>query len=245
MSTLIKTKGIVIHEMAINDHDKRIIIFSKEFGKMVVFANGAKRMKSPLLGGTQPFVFGEFQLYEGRNSYTLKQVDIIESFYHIRDSLKPLYTGIYFLEVVGSVIQEMDPNPELLRLLYISLMALKTKTVNPDIVKMVFEFRSVIILGFSPNLTECIIGKHQKEKYILSSTGGLICESCSKFNGKFISNDGVVVLQYIQRAPLSKLYHFELSDDLFNMIKEPINVYFRHFLPDKYKSMEFLEMLNL
>lgn len=245
MSTLIKTKGIVIHEMQIKDHDKRIIIFSKEYGKMVVFANGAKRMKSPLLGGTQPFVFGEFQLYEGRNSYTLKQVDILESFYQIRENIDTLYTGLYFLEVIGSVIQEMDPSPELLRLLYVSLMALKTRAVKTSIVKMVFEFRSVAMLGFAPDLSACIQCGNEKDGYILSSKGGILCDVCSRHTQNLISSDGVVVLQYIQNTSLSKLYHFELSQDLFEMLEKPVYSYFRHFLPDKYKSLEFIDMIKL
>ncbi len=60
MPTLIKTKGIVLHEMPIKEQDKRILLFSIDYGKMVVFANGAKRSKSSLLAGTQPFVLGNF-----------------------------------------------------------------------------------------------------------------------------------------------------------------------------------------
>lgn len=244
MSTLVKTKGIVIHEMAIKEHDKRIILFSKEYGKMVVFANGAKRIKSPLMAGTQPFVFGEFQLYEGRNSYTLKQVDIIESFYQLREDVHGLYYGLYFLEFIGSVIQEMDPNPDLLRLLYITLMTLKHKALSHLVIRRVFEFRSLALLGFAPDLSECIIGHHQKEFYQLSPRGGLICKDCAHSNQNLISKEGVVVLQYIQQAPLNRLYHFELSDELFEMIKGPVSEYFRHFIPDTYKSLEFLDMMT-
>ncbi len=105
---------------------------------MVVFANGAKRAKSSLLAGTQPFVFGEFHVYEGKNSYTLKQVEIIESFYSLREDLKCLYYGLYLLEVCNQVIQEMDPNDELLRLLYISLITLKNKTQEPEVISKNF-----------------------------------------------------------------------------------------------------------
>ena len=98
MAELIKTKGIVIHVMPIKDHDKRIILFSKDYGKMVVFANGAKRSKSPLLAGTQPFVFGEFYMMEGRDSYTLRSVEITETFYNIRNDMNTLAYGLYLLE---------------------------------------------------------------------------------------------------------------------------------------------------
>lgn len=150
MSNEIKTKAIVLHEMPIKENDKRIILFSLEYGKMVVFANGAKRVKSPLLAGTQPFVYGDFHLYEGVNSYTLKQVEIYESFYELREDLSSLYYGLYFLEVCHYVLQENDPNVELMRLLYVSLMALKTKVMKASSIRALFEWRALHALGFAP-----------------------------------------------------------------------------------------------
>ncbi len=150
MSREIKTKAIVLHEMPIKENDKRIILFSLDYGKMVVFANGAKRVKSPLLAGTQPFVYGDFHLYEGANSYTLKQVEIYESFYELREDLSSLYYGLYFLEVCHYVLQENDPNVELMRLLYVSLMALKTKAMKASGIRGLFEWRTLSALGFAP-----------------------------------------------------------------------------------------------
>jgi DNA repair protein RecO (recombination protein O) len=127
MASFIKTKGIVLSQMPIKDQDKRIVVFSVDYGKMIVFANGARKGKSPLLAGTQPFVFGEFHLVEGRDSYTLKHVEVIETFYALREDLTTLSYALYLLEVVQHVISESDPNEELLRLLYVSLMTLKLK----------------------------------------------------------------------------------------------------------------------
>ena len=217
MPTLIRTKGIVLHEMPIKEQDKRILLFSKDYGKMVIFANGAKRAKSSLLAGTQPFVFGEFQVYEGKNSYTLKQVEIVESFYGLREDLKSLYYGLYLLEVCGQVIQEMDPNEELLRLLYISLTALKNQWQEPEIVRRIFEFRALSTLGFAPDL-------HQ-----LNSN---------------ISEETVSILQYIQRVKSGRLYHFKMESTRFNEIEPIIHRYFHNYIGGDYKSLAFINLLD-
>lgn len=242
MSMLIKTKGIVLHEMTIKDNDKRIILFSKEFGKMVVFANGAKKAKSPLLAGTQPFVFGEFFLYEGKSSYTLKQVNIDESFFELRQDMETLAYGQYFLEVIASVIQEMDANPELLRLLYVSLMALKHQTLIPAVVKSVFQFRSMNMLGFAPDLTGCMECGQAEGAFYLDPKGGLLCRDCGS-KGRSISMDALLVMRYIQQASLKKLYHFKLSESLFDEIKKPIDYYFKHFVTGDYKSLDIIDIL--
>ncbi len=217
MPTLIKTKGIVLHEMPIKEQDKRILLFSIDYGKMVVFANGAKRSKSSLLAGTQPFVFGEFHLYEGKNSYTLKQVDITETFYSLREDLKSLYYGLYFLEVCGQVIQEMDPNKELLRLLYATLTVLKKKTQTPEVIRRVFEFRSLSTLGFEPDLSQ-------------DATG--------------ISQEALAILGFMQRVKIGRLYHFRIEQQRFEEITRVIDRYFNYYIGGNYKSLDFVGLLD-
>lgn len=240
MSELIKTKGIVIHEMTIKEHDKRIILFSKEYGKMVVFANGAKRAKSPLLAGTQPFVFGEFSVFESRNSFTLRQVEIDESFYELRNDMITLAYGLYMLEIINAVIQEMDPNPELLRLLYISLFNLKAGSHPGEVIKSVFQFRSMNMLGFAPDLSGCMVCGDLGGPFILDSKGGIVCDSCLRHKEKPMSMEALHVLRHIQQSPLKKLYHFKMEEPLFKEIEDKIQQYFDHFVNGNFKSLDII-----
>lgn len=241
MVELIKTKGIVLHVMPIKEHDKRIVLFSKEYGKMVVFANGAKRAKSPLLAGTQPFVFGEFFLHEGTNSYTLRQVNVLESFYELRLDMNDLAYGLYCLEVMNHIVQEMDPNEDLLRLLYVTLMAVKKKQNANKVIKTVFEFRILNMIGFAPDLSGCMeCGKNTGE-FVLSHKGGLICSECMNHDHAVVDGDDIKVLRHLQSTPLKSLYHFKMDQNLFERIKKPLHQYFEHFVPHQFKSLEIIQ----
>lgn len=239
MSSILKTKAIVLSQMPIKDQDKRIVLFSVDYGKMIVFANGARRGKSPLLAGTQPFVFGEFHVLEGRDSYTLKHVDIIETFYSIREELEDLTYGLYLMEVTQHVTSEMDPNEELLRLLYVSLMAIKLHTHPVAVIRRIFEFRCLCVLGYSPDLDSCNACHHEPEQYMLSSNGGLFCNQCHGATAVF-SHQSLEILRFIQTRPMNKLFHFKIEPDRFVEIEKVVESYFKSHITERFKSLDIL-----
>lgn len=92
-----RVMGMVLSAATIGEYDKRIVLLTKERGRISAFARGARRPKSPLSASTEPFTFGEFFIYCGRDSYTIEQVEVKNFFPELRKDLDNLYMALYFL----------------------------------------------------------------------------------------------------------------------------------------------------
>ena len=69
--------GIVIKEMMAGETGKRILVITREHGKMLLSARGSKNVKSGILAATQLFSYCEFTVFEGKGFYSVTQADVI------------------------------------------------------------------------------------------------------------------------------------------------------------------------
>ena len=137
--------GIVLNASPVGDNDRRLVILTRERGKITAFARGAKRPGSQLMGVTRPFVFGTFKLYEGRDAYNLQGADVLNYFAEIPLDMEAACYGSYFLEFADYYGRENLEATEQLLLLYQSLRALLKPALPDPLVQAVFELRSMVI----------------------------------------------------------------------------------------------------
>lgn len=235
--------GMVLSSMPIGEFDKRVVIFTKEMGKISAFARGARKPNSPFLASTQPMAFGEFTLYQGRNSFTINSAKISDYFFNDMHDVDTLYTGMYFLELADYYGKENLDGTEVLTLLYMTMKTLAKGQLDIDIIRSVFDLRILVENGEYPNVFTCKnCGKKDNIDYFDMKHDGVLCSDCHgtlKEQDKLLQST-LYALQYIETAPMNKLFAFDLKDNVKNQLKQITNDYIAQKVDKHFNSLDFI-----
>ncbi len=171
--------GMVLNAMPIGDYDKRITLLTRERGKITAFARGARKPNSQFLAATNPFSFGEFELFEGRSTYTVAKVSIQNYFRELAADFNAAYYGFYFLEFADYYCQENNDETEMLKLLYQTLRALESPAFSNRLVRCIYELKTLTINGEAPNVFGCTkCGKKEALHWFSGKTARMLCDHC-------------------------------------------------------------------
>jgi len=207
--------GMILKAEPIGEYDRRVVILTKEKGKISAFARGARKPNSRFLAATNPFSFGSFRLYAGRSSYNLADAEISNYFEGLRSDFEGAYYGMYFLEVMDYYTRENNEDKEMLKLLYQSLRALMHEKLPNRLVRYIFEMKAMVLNGEFP---------------------GMPC------NGNYEDSTGYAV-HYIMASPIEKLYTFAVTDTVLTQLGEIADSYRKRYIDRPFKSLEIIENL--
>ncbi|MCH1950880.1 DNA repair protein RecO [Enterocloster sp. OA13] len=215
MRETVTLTGMVLISAPSGDYDRRLVLLTRERGRITAFAHGARKPGNPLMASSRPFSFGTFTLYEGRSAYNLQSSQIANYFDGLSLDMECTCYGSYFLEVADYFSQENMDGTELLKLLYQSLRALLNPSIPNRLARRVFELKSMVING---EYTE--------------EPPRPVSESCS------------YAWEYVVCSQVESLYKFILKDDVMREFESVVEASRRYYVRHEFKSLEILDELT-
>lgn len=228
--------------MSVGETDKRLTLLTRERGKIVVFARGAKRQNSPLLSAANPFACGTFQIKYGRTTYYLLSAHCDYYFRELTADYQKSCYGFYFLELASYFAMENNDETQLLNLLILSMRALLNNSIPDQLARYIFELKLLAINGEAPYLYQCHCCKKEvKEGYFSLAKRAIACRDCHLSDDYYIGQSALYTMQYIIGADLKKLYSFVVKEDVYQQIKSVIDAYRSRYVDHVFQSLSFLE----
>lgn len=238
MAKNLKVNGVVIKESNSGDYDKIITLLTPNLGKITCSARGARRNKSQLMAATQSFTFGEYMLFKGGDTYSVNSCEIIEMFYNIRTDLDKLTYASFINKIISDVTVEGQNSFHILKLYLNTLYAISETDKNLDFIVSVFRMRLMKLLGFAPNVDECVSCKTKENlNYFSFKDNGFKCDNCSKQDtGAFkISEATKNAIIFSTKADSKKIFSFDLSEKALKEFEIVSRLYLNEKLEKEYK----------
>lgn len=215
MRDIVCATGIVMKSTSFGDADRRLVLLTRERGKITAFARGAKRPGSPLMGVSRTFAFGSFRLIEGRDAYSLQGAEISNYFEGIAMDMEAACYGSYFLELADYYSRENMDGSQLLKLVYQSLRALLKPAIPNKLVRRVFELKAMVLNG---EYTETL--------------------------SRQVSDSASYTWEYVIASPIETLYQFTLKEQVLLEFSSCVEENMVRYIDRRFHSLDILESLS-
>ena len=209
--------GMILSSSASGDYDRRVVILTKERGKITAFAKGARRQGSRLLADTDKFCFGNFKMFEGRSAYNLVEASVTKYFEELREDFEGSCLGQYFLEFADYYTRENNDETQMLKLLYQSMKAVCKPTLDNRLVRVIYEIKAIAVNGEFPGIPDNVT----------------------------LSESAAYSVDFIVKTPIEKLYTFAVTDSVLEELYLLSEGYRQRLIDRKLKSLDLLDTLGV
>lgn len=244
-----RTRGVVLRRIDLGEADKILTLYTANLGKLRAVAKGVRRPGSRLGGHLDDLSYADMLLAKGRDLDVITQSQTISSFRGMRDDLRRTTLGYYVAELVDGFTEERIENRPLFDLLVHTLELLSEAKDLATSVRF-FELHLLDTVGYRPELARCLgCGKEilPEPNYFTAAGGGVLCPTCGRHDPSAspLSLDGLKVLRYLQRLPVSPPGGIRLDAATRRETESTMRSYLEHLLERSLRSTAFLDRLRI
>ena len=216
MSERLTVTGMVLKAYDYSEYDRRLIVLAREVGRITVFAKGVRRQGAKFMAASEPFVYGDFRLFEGKNAYNLSEAEVKNYFENIRLDMERMLYASFFADMTEYCTRENVDGSENLKLLYRALQALLTDNLDKRLISAAFQLKLIMLGG----------------------------EYAGAENEKTENNGTMQTIKYIEKSDIKDLFSFRVSDEVKEELTDIAEKRRTIFIPTKLKSLEVMKDLG-
>lgn len=242
---IINSEGIVLRQRKIANNRRMIVLFSKRYGKLSAGTSINEKSKSKSALALRPFTYAEYDIFKGRETYSINSSQVIKSFYSIGEDVDRFLTASICIEYLDKVLAEGQPAPKLFDLSLGFLESISQAGKSAETLLLAYIYKSLKLLGVAPEISCCVncgkrlddFGKESGYKSFSVTSGGIICDECAK-EEKTDANaliykpsfDIISVFVYFDSKPLKTFEKIDLKPEVLKQVRAILTEYVDMYL---------------
>lgn len=197
------SEAIIIRRNDWRENDSRVVLYTKNFGKISLVARGVKKLRSKIAGHIEPISLVDIMVLPGRAYDYLGSAISRQAYLNIKNDLNALYFAGAALSLFDAQVKEEEPDADLYDFLKYWLELVNEKCQleilkdQGELLYNYFAIKLFTILGYRPQLYHCVECHKKIEvggNYFNLRLGGLICPDCLAISqAKYLPHELIAV----------------------------------------------------
>lgn len=235
---LISSQGIVLKQRKIANNRRMITLFTKNYGKISAGTSLNEKSKSKSALALRPFSYADYDIFKGRDSYSINSAQVNKSYYAIGEDLDRFAVASKLLEYMDKILEDEQARPKLFDMTIEFMECLVKSKGNYDTLLYAFILKTLRVQGILPELNKCVnCGSEIDGKSFSVCDGGALCKKCSETTenseDKLIYNvnfDIIKTLKYFINNPLEQFETITLKPEISKQVGEVLSEYIDYYL---------------
>ncbi|MBR2674142.1 MAG: DNA repair protein RecO [Mogibacterium sp.] len=239
---IVSAEGIVLRQRKIANNRRMIVIFTRQYGKLSAGTSINERSKSKAALALRPFTHAEYDIFKGREAYSINSASVLHSYYSIGEDINRYMTAAAFLEYLEKVLDEGVAMPALFKLSLEFLDSVAVAKSSAETLLFAFIVKSLRMLGVMPELECCVncgraLADIQAPRMLSVSSGGIVCPECAEVENQGGASliykpsfDIINVLRYFESKPLKAFEKIDMKKEDANAAREILANYTERYL---------------
>lgn len=154
MSIHLRTHGIIIQTHERGEADRVFHCFTKDFGKVTLFAKGSRKIGSKLRGGLEMLCLSDIEFVEGKRN-TVVDAALLERYAALRKDLRRMRLALRVAKTLHMFLKGQAQDEQIWKLFTKTLETLNNPGFSPKTFSPLYYYffwNLVVLLGFKPDL---------------------------------------------------------------------------------------------
>ena len=231
-----ETEGIVLRQTKTAYGRRMVSLLTGKYGKISAGTSISEGGKNKTALAIRPFTHGRYELFKGRDSYSINGAETIDSFFSLGEDIDKYSYAAAALEISDRLLGEEQPAEGMYNLLLDYLTVLEKRKKDHGTLYIAFRIKALELSGSGIQTAGCVkCGKAEGAAAVSVADGGVICGDC--YEGQSlnplifaVSDDIIKVVRFMQSHPVRSLENLTLPKETQALLQRIIKAFYSQYL---------------